>query len=358
MGTALKYRTTNFQEIAHRMDTGVKSGSNYRRIQRFFSKEMNLAGIGLFCLEEYLDEILGHVSGKYRIELLIDRNEWHWGRVVHNCLYLFLNDPSRGVSFPVKVIDLGSRGNSGQTERRELLEDVLWYLRPLIREGRLEVTIMGDREFVGERWEEFLSVHNLGYLLRVRRDYRLADGRSVEEIYTGLSVGESKDVKVDGWRLIVHRLGPAKGRRDECLALVTLDTKSSARRLLKKYCRRWMIERGFFNMNTNGFEIKRTHITSVARLEMLIYVLMFCYFLVMVIGLLKEQLFGKRIKKHGHREISVFLNGLRTLLHISSISKPLKEYTRLLRHMDIELLRLLNLLTNSMYCNLLQQGVV
>ena len=36
MGTALKYRTTNFQEIAHRMDTGVKSGSNYRRIQRFF----------------------------------------------------------------------------------------------------------------------------------------------------------------------------------------------------------------------------------------------------------------------------------------------------------------------------------
>ncbi len=61
-----------------------------------------------------------------------------------------------------------------------------------------------------------------------------------------------------------------------------------------------MIERGFFNTNTNGFKIKRTHITSVARLEMQIYVLMFFYFFVMVIGLLKEQLFGKRIKKYGH----------------------------------------------------------
>ncbi len=78
----------------------------------------------------------------------------------------------------------------------------------------------------------------------------------------------------------------------------------------------------------------------------------------MVFGLLNEQLLGKCIKKHGHREISVFLSGLQTLLHISSISKPLKENIKLLRHMDIELLRLLDLLTNSMYYNLLQQGVV
>ncbi len=70
-----------------------------------------------------------------------------------------------------------------------------------------------------------------------------------------------------------------------------------------------MMERVFFNMKTNGFEIKCNHITSIARLEMLIYVLMFCYFLVMVIGLLKEQLFGKHTKKHGHREITVFLKG-------------------------------------------------
>ena len=81
------------------MDTGVKSESNYRRIQRFFSKEMNLSGIGLFCLEEYLKEVLSHTDGTYRIELLIDRNEWHLGRVVHNCLYLFLNDPSRELVF-------------------------------------------------------------------------------------------------------------------------------------------------------------------------------------------------------------------------------------------------------------------
>ena len=53
------------------MDTGVKPESNYRRIQRFFKKEMNLVGIGLFSLEEYIREILGHTDGKYWLELLI-----------------------------------------------------------------------------------------------------------------------------------------------------------------------------------------------------------------------------------------------------------------------------------------------
>jgi len=319
---------------------------------------MNLSGIGLFCLEEYLKEVLSHTDGTYRIELLIDRNEWHLGRVVHNCLYLFLNDPSRGVSFPVKVIDLGSRGNSGYTERKELLEDVLWYLRPLIRENRLEVTLMGDREFIGESWEEFLTVHDLDYLLRVRRDYRVPTGTTVKEIYAGLRVGGTREVEVDGWRLIVHRLKPSKEQRDDCLALVTLDTRSSAQKLLKKYRRRWMIERGFFNLNTNGFEIKRTRINSVARLEMLLYILMFCYFLVMVFGLLKEHLFGYRLKNHGHRDVSVFLKGLRTLMHISSASHLHKEEKRLLEYLDVGLLRLFNLITNSVYYNLLKSGVV
>ncbi len=340
------------------MDTGVKPESNYRRIQRFFKKEMNLVGIGLFSLEEYIREILGHTDGKYRLELLIDRNEWHLGDRVHNCLYLFLNDPSRGVSFPIKVIDLGSKGNSGFVHRKELLEDVLWYLRPLIREGRLEVTLMGDREFLGEKWEEFLAVHDLDYLLRVRRDYRLPDGTAVEEIYSRLKVGGTSETKVDGWRLIVHRLESCTGRRDDCLALITLDTRSSASLLLKKYRRHWMIERGFFNMNTNGFEIQRTRITSPARLEMLVYLMMFCYFLVMVVGLLREQLYGVRIKKHGHRATSVFLNGLRTLLRMSSTSKSLDKDMELLKYLDIKLLKFLNLITNSIHYNLLYQGVV
>jgi len=277
---------------------------------------------------------------------------------VHNCLYLFLNDPAKGISFPVKVIDLGSRGNSGYATRKELLEDVLECLRPLIREERIEVTLMGDREFMGEKWEDFLAVNNLDYLLRVRRDYRLPDGTTVEEIYSVLQEGKIEEVRLDGWRLIVHRLKSAPDRRDDCLALVTLDTENSARSLLKKYRRRWMIERGFFNMNTNGFEIKRTRIISTVRLEMLLYVMMFCYFLVMVIGMLKEQLFGRRIKKHGHRDTSIFLKGLRTLLHISSVSCLQKEEIQLLRYLDIGFLKLLNLIRDSVYYDLLEQGVV
>ena len=340
------------------MDTGAKSMSNYRRIQRFFSKEMNLAGIGLFCLEGYLEEVLKHTSEPYAIELLIDRNEWHLGKVVHNCLYLFLNDPNSGVSFPIKVIDLGSRGNSDFFKRKELLEDVLWYLRPLIRTSRIHVTLLGDREFIGESWEEFLATHDLDFLLRVRRDYQIPDGTTVEEIYSRLRVGETKEIQLDGWRLIVHRLRQDKYRRDDCLALVSLDTKSSSRSLIKRYRNRWMIERGFFNMNTNGFEIKRTRLTSVARIEMLIYIMMFCYFLVIVTGLLRDRLLGKRLKRHGHRDVSIFLKGLRTLLHIASVTQLQREEVQILKCLDIGLLRLLNIITNSIYYNLMKLGVV
>lgn len=68
-----------------------------------------------------------------------------------------------------------------------------------------------------------------------------------------------------------HRSHVSKMLTLNYLALIALATKNSTSSLLKKYCTRWMIERGFFNMNTNEFEIKRPRITSPARLEMLIY---------------------------------------------------------------------------------------
>ena len=78
----------------------------------------------------------------------------------------------------------------------------------------------------------------------------------------------------------------------------------------------------------------------------------------MVTGLLKDRLFGKRLKRHGHRGVSIFLKGLRTLLHIASVTRLQKEEVQILRYLDIGLLRLLNLITNSAYYNLMQLGVV
>ena len=48
-------------------------------------------------------------------------------------------------------------------------------------------------------------------LLRVQRGYRLTDGRTVEEIYSRLKVEETSEIKIDGWRLLVHRLDLALG---------------------------------------------------------------------------------------------------------------------------------------------------
>lgn len=119
------------------------------------------------------------------------------------------------MSFPIKVINLGSRGKFGFIYRKDLLEDVLWYLQDLIRAGKLEVTLFGDREFIGESWEEFLGLHELNYILRLRRDYRLPDGTTVELVYKRLSPGGIKEYRYDGWRVIIQKLKLKKGQRDD-----------------------------------------------------------------------------------------------------------------------------------------------
>ena len=103
-------------------------------------------------------------------------------------------------------------------------------------EGLVEVEVLGDREFVGNEWNEYIGSKFGGYIIRVRvkKDYEVRDGRLVEDIVRDMGEGEVRDIKRDGWRLVIKKLRGIEGRRDEILALETMDMKSEVEELLDR----------------------------------------------------------------------------------------------------------------------------
>ena len=352
----------NLMKIATAMAKNTKKESEYRKIQRFFSKKKDLSGIGIFCLERYVKEVLKSERKRpYEFYLLIDRVEWVLGQKVHNSLFVTLYDPIRDVSFPIQVKDLGSKGNSSTENRKEVMDKVVRLLRPMIESGEIKVTVLGDREFIGEAWEEYLGLNHFDYILRLRRNYVLPDGRVLGNEFNGLGVGETREYRYDGWRVIMKKLKWCKGRRDDFLAVVTLDMELSSHELLKRFRRRWNIERSFFNLNTNGFEIKRTRLKEEYKLEMVTYLLMFNYFVYVILGSMLEEEEGVRRQpeKHGgYKRESQFLKGLRFVYQILRWPKKILHYMELSRKFDFNLFKTLNVFPDWLDLKLFQAGVV
>ncbi len=186
------------------------------------------------------------------------------------------------------------------------MEEINKALREYIDKGLVEVEVLGDREFIGEEWEDYIGSRFKGYVIRVRRDYEVSLGIKVGDIFRDMGIGEVREVRRDGWRVIVKKLREVEGRRDSCLALVTIDMESGAEEVIDRYKERWKIEMMFYNLESNGFELSKTRLRDSLKIEMLFYILSVCYYLSEVVGKICE-LEGERGKK------SIFLKGLRGL---------------------------------------------
>src|SRR5690606_12899562 len=133
----VKVTSVNLAKIALAMDTESKTGSNYRRLQRFL-KEVRWANTSLICL---LMKWLKLDSGQ--LTLLIDRTSWEFGRKKINILMVSVL--YEGYSVPLGWSLLNRKGNSNQGDRWELLNKIIDKIGP----GKIKY-IMRDREFGGD----------------------------------------------------------------------------------------------------------------------------------------------------------------------------------------------------------------
>jgi len=83
-------------------------------------------------------------------------------------------------------------------------------------------------------------------------------------------------------------------------------------KVLKTYRLRWQIERCFFQMKTNGFNLENTHMTLMDRLMKLMCIVTAALFLASLCGLIQKCPFKKTV---GAPLYSYFTRGLRAIKH-------------------------------------------
>jgi hypothetical protein len=224
-----------------------------------------------------------------------------------------------GMGVPLIWTLLPSAGNS-DTKTRVCLLNRLQKAFP----GLKIVSLMGDREFIGEQWMAHLKRNKIGFILRLRENqYITRDGYdtwTIADIAKRLERGQKMIVK--GW----CRLGQNASSGSPSVRLVILRLKTgellalacsgNPRRALENYRRRWTIETMFGNLKTKGFNMEDTHITDRDKLSTLLAVLALAVAMSIKTGVAAAQLRPIPIKKHGRKAWSLFALGLHTLRKI------------------------------------------
>jgi len=281
---------------------GVKSESNYRRFQRFFSHfTFRQETVGALILSLLPMPTEGWV-------LAMDRTNWKFGKTHINILVVTV--VIEGVGFPIAWLMLPvrtKRGNSNKHHRIKVMERVL----EIMDYTDIRVLTM-DREFIGKGWLGWLNTMEIPYIVRVKKDGKI---NKINALHL---------CRYRRWRKLVGvpqnfcdqevyfaAKKIAKGR-DPYLAAVS--NHFQGREMLELYKLRWGIETFFSHLKERGFCFEKTHLTKKPRIEKLVAVLGVAFTICHRWGSIREQREGKKIKKHGYRARSVFRLGLE-LLH-------------------------------------------
>ncbi len=295
-----KVRTVNFESLARGFDTKAEDSSSLRRIQRFISGytlDSNIIAKLIFSL----------LPNKKHLTLSIDRTNWKFGKT--NINIFMLGVVYQGVAFPLLFSMLNKRGNSNSQERIELIERFihLFGAQPID-------SIVADREFVGEKWIKFLNDNNLRYYIRIKSNFKVFIPKKnkwlkVFWLFNSYKINEfvyyPNIVKINEQLCYLSGCKLIKG---EYLILVSFNKPQNANYYYKL---RWQIEMTFRAMKSSGFDIEKTHLSDIQRIEKLILLVMIAFVWAYKVGIyIHQNIKPITIKKHGRKAKTIFKTGL------------------------------------------------
>lgn len=298
-----KVQTVTFEKLANAFDTKTSSESSLRRIQRFiasYSLDPDLIARLIFNLLPKQDKLI----------LSIDRTNWKFGQT--NINIFMLGVVYKGVAFPLLFTMLDKRGNSNSVERIELVNRFI----NLFGKELIE-SIVADREFVGEKWLEFLNRSEIRYYIRIRNNFKVFVPHKNKEIKAShlfnrfranQFVYYNKIVRINGQLCYLSgcKLNNRNGKPD-FLIIVSFNKPENAQQDYKK---RWQIEMCFKAMKSSGFDIEKTHLQDIQRLEKLVLLVMIAFVWCYKVGIYLHKINPIQIKKHGRKAKSIFKYGL------------------------------------------------
>jgi len=307
----MRHGTICLWRLAAHVTTAATTDSTRRRFYRFF-QFVRLDGS---IAARIVVELLG-LAGKPWV-LAMDRTNWDFGKTTINILMISVM--WNGVGIPLIWTLLPKAGNSNTKTRVCLLNR----LKKTFPDLNI-VSLMGDREFIGDRWMTYLKRNEIGFILRLRENQQVVrdgyDTWTISDIARRLERGQKMMIKG------CCRLGQNAGERSPAVRLVVMRLKTgellalacsgNPRRALENYRRRWTIETLFANLKTKGFNMEDTHITDRDKLSTLCAVLALSVAMAVKTGVTAARLRPIPIKKHGRKAWSLFALGLHTLRKI------------------------------------------
>jgi hypothetical protein len=298
----IKLGRVNLKKLAQVINPERSDRTNYRRLNKFFEK---------FTFDKRVRaKLLGSFLEDEKWILTMDRSNWKFGKA--NINFLVLGIAYKGMAIPLFWYLLDKRGNSNYGERIKIIEDFI----EVFGKERIKV-LVADREFVGQKWFEWLEKEEIPFAIRMMNNHRINTGDGlvyVSSIFSHLKMGEhtihSKKKTLYGYEnlsVVGVRL------KDEYLILATNVEPNNA---LAFYKRRWEIETLFSAFKIRGFNLEETHMSDPKKLDTLFTILALAFVWSHSIG---EWLHNKepiKTLKHGRKAKSLFLYGLEYLARI------------------------------------------
>jgi len=299
-----KVQTVGFEKLATAFDSKADTSSSLRRIQRFMAAYL----LDTDLIARLIFRLLPH-KAPYR--LAMDRTNWKFGQQDINVLVIAI--VYHGVAFPLLFKLLPKFGNSNTHERIELVERFIH----LFGSESLDC-LTADREFVGEKWIEYLNNNRIRYYIRIRENFWVMQPHNGKQVKASWLFA---DLPLNGCR-VNHRivyvnnqlcyLSASKVRnkegKTELQIVVSFNKPENAMEIYKE---RWQIETAFRALKTSGFNIEDTHLTDIERIEKLFALVMVAFTWAYLVGdYLNKYIKPIPIKKHGNKAKSLLKYGL------------------------------------------------
>lgn len=306
----IRQRTVSLVWLARNNSSPALSASVYRRFQRFFAGcVLRPVAIGELILKLLPRPTKGWV-------LAMDRTNWQFGKSHINILVVSVIH--RRVGYPIawKVLPKSTGGgNSRKHHRIELMKNVL----SILPADEIRVLAM-DREFIGKQWLSWLTLMEVGYAVRLRKN-ALVGGHSVGDLCRrGRWRRSTRGLQSVFGQAVHFSAKRIDGGRDPYLAVIS--NFVSGEEALALYRLRWGIETFFGHLKKRGYQFEETHMTSGTRISKLMGVLAVAFALCHRWGEKLEAKHGKKVKKHGSRAKSLFRQGFESLHEI--LDQPIR----------------------------------
>ena len=309
----------------------ININSLYIRFIRFFKmKNPKLFVLGVLHLLVSL--LSPYLSVQPYYVFSMDRTNWKLGNVNINILYIGIV-LDNGCFIPIYFELLDKRGNSNQSERIDLT-NTFKVLFPNI--NKKPIFIVGDREFIGKEWFDFLKTSEYEFVMRLRRtDYfnELAIQMNLSKVQLKNKIrghvaqkgfflhpiilkGKTYYYHVQalrGRKLVKKtELDVVKTKDDGLIRFLSTCDESKTVSLL--YDKRWKIEVFFEDIKEKGFRLEQVNFTKTEKIRLMVAIVSVCYALCLTQGLIEyskkkpRMKYDKKAQKYYPR-VSIFSKG-------------------------------------------------